>query len=179
MLCAGIMLAALAASCKSDIEKVQELSDAEKVPSWRVKGLDGKMTEVGQMKVKFVTPLLLKYDFAAEKYTDFPQGLEVYRYNDSLALEASILANKAIFFEYKDFCEATGNVRVRNLKGELLETEKLYWNTKEKRIYTDVWVKITNKDAIINGEGLNSDDNFTNYEVLKISNSYIYVDEKK
>ncbi|GHT16152.1 hypothetical protein AGMMS4956_17830 [Bacteroidia bacterium] len=175
---AVVLIAGLAA-CSNDIEKVQELSDAANVPSLRIKKLDGRISELGTMKVKFATPLLLKYDFAAEKHTDFPEGIEAYRYNDSMQLEASITANHAIYFESKDLWEATGKVRVRNVKNELLETEKLYWDTKNKRIYTDVWVKITNKDAIINGEGLNSDETFTNYEILKISNSYIFVDDKK
>jgi LPS export ABC transporter protein LptC len=142
--------------------------------------VDGKMTESGQMKVSFRTPLLLQYNFAAEKHTDFPEGIEAYRYNDTTGLEeAKITANKAIYFESKELWEATGKVKVKNAKGELLETEKLYWDTKNRRLYTDVWVTITNKDMVINGEGLESDEAFDNYEILKISNSYIYVDDKK
>ena len=165
-------------ACRSDLEKVQELGDAENVPSLRIVAGRGKLLEQGQMRAAFAAPLALQYNFAAEKHTDFPQGIELYRYSDSLTLDASVTANKAIHYEYKNLWEATGSVRVRNEKGELLETEKLYWDTKEKRIYTDVWVTITTPDAIINGEGLVSDDAFNNWEVLKISNSYIYVDEK-
>jgi len=165
-------------ACTTDLEKVNELSDAEHVPSLRIVDGKGKLTENGVMKAKFAAPLVLQYNFAAEKYTDFPEGIELYRYNDTLGLEASVNADKAVYYDYKNLWEATGNVRVRNTKGELLETEKLYWDTHEKRIYTDRWVRITTPDAIINGEGLNSDEQFINWEVLKISNSYIYVEDK-
>lgn len=166
-------------SCKSDIEKVQELSDAQNVPSLRIEKLDGRLTEMGQVRVRFLTPQMLQYNFATEKHTDFPKGIELYRYKDSVTLEASIIADHAVSYEAKNLWEATGNVKMRNAKGELLETEKLFWDTKSKRIYTDAWVKITNKDAVINGEGLESDEAFDSYEIKKISNSVIYVEDKK
>lgn len=174
-----ILLFAFTSSCKSDIEKVQELNDAQNVPSLRIEQLDGRLTELGKVKVRFIAPQMLQYNFAAEKYTEFPKGIELYRYKDSVTLEASILADRAINYEAKNLWEATGNVKMRNAKGELLETEKLYWDQKGKRIYTDVWVKITNKDAVINGEGLESDEAFDSYEIKKISNSVIYVEDKK
>ncbi len=173
------LLATITFSCKSDIEKVQELSDAQNVPSLRVVDLNGRLTEMGKLKVRFITPEMLQYNFAAEKHTDFPKGIELYRYKDSVTIEASITADKAVNYEDKSLWEATGNVKMRNAKGELLETEKLFWNQKTKRIYTDAWVKITNKDAIINGKGLESDEAFDSYEIKEISNSVIYVEDKK
>ncbi|MDR2938276.1 MAG: LPS export ABC transporter periplasmic protein LptC [Prevotellaceae bacterium] len=173
------LLATIAFSCKSDIEKVQELSDAQNVPSLRVENLNGRVTEMGDVKMRFITPRLLQYNFATEKHTDFPQGIELYRYKDSVTLESSLLADEAINYEAKSLWEVTGNVKLRNAKGELLETEKLFWDQKAKRIYTDAWVKITNKDAVINGEGLESDEAFDSYEVKRISNSVIYVEDKK
>jgi len=165
------------ASCKSDIEKVQELNDAQSVPSLRIENLVGRQTEMGRLKVHFITPQMLQYNFAAEKHSDFPKGIELFRYTDSLTLEASIKADKAVNYEDKSLWEVTGNVKMRNAKGELLETEKLYWDQKAKRIYTDTWVKITNKDAVINGVGLESDEAFDSYEIKRISNSVIYVEK--
>jgi len=179
MVAGVVALATIAFSCKSDIEKVQELNDAQSVPSLRIENLNGRLTEMGKVKVHFITPRMLQYNFAAEKYTDFPNGIELYRYTDSVTFEASIIADRAVNYESKSLWEATGNVKMRNAKGELLETEKLYWNQKDKRIYTDVWVRITNKDAVINGEGLESDEAFDNYEIKRISNSVIYVNKDK
>jgi LPS export ABC transporter protein LptC len=165
-------------SCSNDIEKVQELDNAQHVPSLRVKKLDGEITELGRTKAIFKTPLLLQYNFATEKHTDFPEGIEFYNYTEQGVLEGSGKADKAIYFEDKKLWEAKGNVQMLNLKGELLETEKLYWDMNQKIIYTELPVKITNKDAIINGVGLHSDEAFNEWEILKISNSTIYVDDK-
>jgi LPS export ABC transporter protein LptC len=176
---AGILLATMLFSCKSDIEKIRELNEAQGLPSLKVRNLNGRLTERGVASMKVVSPIMLQYGFAEEKYTDFPEGVEFYRYKDSVTLEASVMADKAVFWEAKNLWEATGNVRVRNAKGELLETEKLFWDQNSRKIYTDAWVKITNKDMVINGEGLTSDETFDSYEIKKVSNSHIYVADKK
>jgi LPS export ABC transporter protein LptC len=176
---AGILLATMLFSCKSDIEKVRELNEAQSMPSLSIRTLNGRFTENGVVNMRIISPLMLQYGFAEEKYTDFPEGLEFYRYKDSVTLEASVMADRAIYWDAKNLWEATGNVKVRNIKDELLETEKLYWDQNTHKIYTDAWVKITNKDMVINGEGLTSDEAFDNYEIKKVSNSYIYVEDKK
>ncbi|MGL4908826.1 MAG: LPS export ABC transporter periplasmic protein LptC [Bacteroidales bacterium] len=174
-----IILALIFFACKNDIEKVQALQDAQNIPSLRIENLDGNITQMGRVTMRYQTPQMLQYNFAVEKYTDFPLGITLYRYAEDGSLEASILADKAIYMEDAKLWTATQNVKVTNAKGELLETDKLHWDQNAKRIYTDSWVRITNQDAIINGQGLESDEQFNNYEVKKISRSIIYVNDKK
>jgi LPS export ABC transporter protein LptC len=177
---AAVLLAALP-SCKSSIEKIREINDIQNIPSLRIENLDGRMTELGGLRVRFVTPELLQFYFAEEKYTEFPKGIEIYRYNDSTILESSITANHAVNYEAKDLWEATGNVVVKNMQGDELRTEKLFWDQKTKKIYTDALVKIidTQKGTIIFGKGLVSDESFTDYEIKEVFDSVIYVDDKK
>jgi LPS export ABC transporter protein LptC len=174
----SILLATITFSCKNDIEKVRGLTEAQSIPSLRILNLDGRLTDSGIITTTYKTPTLNQYNFATEKYTDFPDGVEVFRYTDSATLDASLRADKAIFFEEKSLWEATGDVKVKNSKGELLETEKLYWDQKEGKIHTDAWVKITNEDMVINGEGLISDESFSEYEILRVSNSVVYLKDK-
>ncbi|MGL4364585.1 MAG: LPS export ABC transporter periplasmic protein LptC [Bacteroidales bacterium] len=174
-----VILALIFFGCRNDIEKVQALQDAQEVPSLRIENLMGSISQNGKVTMQYETPQMLQYNFAVEKYTDFPLGITLYRYTDDGELDASILADKAIYWENQQLWTAIQNVKVTNAKGELLETDKLHWAQKEKRIYTDSWVRITNKDAIINGQGLESDEQFNNYEVKNISKSLIYVNDKK
>lgn len=179
---AALLLAALAcASCKSSIERIREINDIQSIPSLRIENLTGRMTELGGLKVRYATPELRQFHFAEEKYTDFPKGIELYRYLDSVTVEASVVADYAIYYDAKDLWEATGNVLVKNMEGDELSTEKLFWNQKTKKVYTDALVKIvdTKKGATIFGKGLISDESFTDYEVQEIFNSVIYVDDEK
>ena len=47
---------------------------------------------------------------------------------------------------------------------------------KRKKIYTDAFVKITTADQVIMGNGLESDDTFTEYEIKDITGT-IMLDE--
>jgi LPS export ABC transporter protein LptC len=180
-LAAALLLAAAAVSCKSSIEKIMEINDIQAIPSLRVENLNGRVTELGGTKVRFIAPELRQFHFAEEKHTDFPKGIELYRYLDSVTVESSITANQAVNYEAKELWEANGNVVVKNMQGDELLTEKLFWNQKTKKIYTDALVKIvdTQKGAIIYGKGLVSDESFTDYEIQEVFDSIIYVDDKK
>ena len=65
--------------------------------------------------------------------------------------------------------EAKNTVKVKNVNGDLLETEHLVWNEKTEMVYTEEFVKITTKDEVIYGEGLESNQDFTKYTIKKIS----------
>ena len=57
---------------------------------------------------------------------------------------------------------------VRNIEGDILETEKLNWNQQKEEIFTDEFVKITTENEVIFGEGLVSNQNFSRYTIRKI-----------
>ena len=61
------------------------------------------------------------------------------------------------------------NVRVLNIKCEKLGTEELVWDQQKGRIYTDKFVKITTPDQIITGEGMESDQTFSDWEIMNVS----------
>jgi lipopolysaccharide export system protein LptC len=65
--------------------------------------------------------------------------------------------------------EAVNQVQVLNSQGDLLETEHLIWNQETEKVYTEEFVKITTKDEVIFGKGLESNQDFTKYVIKKIS----------
>ncbi|MDR0414053.1 MAG: LPS export ABC transporter periplasmic protein LptC [Prevotellaceae bacterium] len=180
-LLAALLLPAAALSCKNSIEKIREINDIQSIPSLRMENLNGRTTEMGNVKVRFISPELRQFHFAEEKYTDFPKGIELYRYLDSTTVESSITADHAISHEAKQLWEATGNVVVKNMNGDELRTEKLFWDEKTKKIYTDAMVKIidTEKGAIIYGKGLVANESFTDYEIQDVFDSVLYFDDEK
>jgi LPS export ABC transporter protein LptC len=75
--------------------------------------------------------------------------------------------------------EAKYAVELINKDGTKLETEKLIWNEVTQRIYTDVFVKITNRKEIIMGTGMESNQDFTKYEIKHVTGQIqINTDEK-
>ena len=101
---------------------------------------------------------------------EFPQGISVLQYSsypDTLSL---LTANYAINDEEKDIWEARGNVVAKNVKShEELNTEYLVWDQKKGIIYSDKKVRVITPDDIIMGEGFSSDDQFTEWQVEKVT----------
>ena len=95
------------------------------------------------------------------------EGVEVEIYDSAKNVTSRLTSNYAIDSTYAKKMEARSNVVVVNEKGETLETEELKWNQKTERITSDVFVKITTSDQIIMGEGLESNQDFTEYRIMK------------
>jgi LPS export ABC transporter protein LptC len=65
--------------------------------------------------------------------------------------------------------EAKYAVEVVNKTGEKLETERLIWDEQNKRIYTDAFVKITTATEVIRGTGMESNQDFTKYQIKHVT----------
>jgi hypothetical protein len=52
----------------------------------------------------------------------------------------------------------------------------LYWNQKEEKFYTDKFVTIKSEDEVHTGEGMESNQDFTEYRILKPSGTFTLED---
>ena len=114
-----------------------------------------------------------------EPYTLLPKGLFVTFFDDQEKVSATLKANYGIRYDIKKQMEAKYAVELINKDGTKLETEKLIWDEVTKRIYTDAFVKITNRKEIIMGTGMESNQDFTKYEIKHVTGQIqINTDEK-
>ena len=114
-----------------------------------------------------------------EPYTLLPKGLFVTFFDDHEKVSATLKANYGIRYDIKKQMEAKYAVELINKDGTKLETEKLIWNEVTQRIYTDAFVKITNRKEIIMGTGMESNQDFTKYEIKHVTGQIqINTDEK-
>ena len=95
--------------------------------------------------------------------------------NDSVS--ASFKANYVIKYEKENYFLATGNVVLFNYNtGDELRTEELFWYPNEEKFTSDKFVTIKTGNELHTGEGMVSNQDFSNYEILKPS-GIIEVDE--
>ena len=114
-----------------------------------------------------------------EPYTLLPKGLFVTFFDDQEKVSATLKANYGIRYDVKKQMEVKYAVELINKDGTKLETEKLIWNEVTQRIYTDAFVKITNRKEIIMGTGMESNQDFTKYEIKHVTGqTLINTDEK-
>lgn len=156
---------------------VNALEDKENKASMTAKNSEIIYTENGHVKVKIIAPSTKYFQSSDEPYTEFPEGITVYNFTDSMVIESELTSKYAILYDKKGLWSASNNVVAKNSKGEVLNTEHLYWDRNKKTIYTDDMVKITTADGVQYGEGLVSDESFNSWEIKKPT-SYYYLENK-
>ncbi|GAB3542315.1 LPS export ABC transporter periplasmic protein LptC [Pontibacter brevis] len=103
----------------------------------------------------------------------FPEGLFVEFYEQGEHVTSTLKANYGKQDRNQNLFEARGNVVVNNLKKqEKLETEELYWDRRKARIYTDKMVKITSPEEVVIGQGLEANQDFSNYRIRKVTGQF-------
>lgn len=129
-------------------------------------------TDSGLVQMRVTAPVMNHYTFnVPEAYTEMPKGIYVEFFNDSGKVKTTLKADYAIRFEKNKRTEARNKVVVVNVNGEVLNTEKLNWDEMKKRIYTDVFVKITTKKDVLRGTGMEANQDFTDYTIRNVSGS--------
>lgn len=157
-------------SCGSE-ETSSEAANNEALMTERSEDLMILMSENGRRSYHFKTPLLEGYTLASDPYREFRKGIHIITYqNDSLTtVNATLVANYAIFYEKRELWEAKGDVVVEKADGTKLYTQQLYWNSKTGRIYSNVDSKIVKGTDVFMGEGFESDEELKDWRFRRMS----------
>ena len=67
---------------------------------------------------------------------------------------------------------ATDSVVLTSYEGKKIETEELIWDENKNKIYTEKKVLITTKKEMIEGEGFESNPDFSKYSISKIQGTF-------
>ena len=162
-------------SCKGKLAEAESLI-LEDTPVQTVDNMFIIHSENGKIQLRMEADLMERYERDTVSNELFPKGSAVYGYTDNELLETEIVSDKARHLKYKDGrekWEAFGNVVVRNLiKQEVMETDTLYWDQKNEKIFTDCYVRMYSPDGFMQGYGMESDQRARNSIILKPFNSY-------
>ena len=160
-------------SCKSNNpEDIKALTEKQDEPSITIENLETTILDSGRIKHRLITPLLVRYSNAEEPFDDFPEGLLFLSYSKTGQVESQIKCNNARHIPKKKLWELNNNVEAINTKGEILNTEQLFWDMGKKLIYTDKHVKITTKTNTSNGIGFESKEDMSNYTIKKYTGTF-------
>lgn len=101
------------------------------------------------------SPLNEDYDNQRFKYKVFPEGLQVDFFDDK-SQKTVIMADYAIIYSQTNLMDLQGNVVIESHDGKKLETAQLYWDRKNKWIFTEGEFTYTNPEdgTVMDGEGM-------------------------
>ena len=188
MIATAAAVAFVVYSCKGKFGDAEDLVLSE-TPTQVVADMFLQQTENGMVKMRAEAPRMEKYERDTLDFEMFPDGFFVYGFDETGKLETEIVADNARHMKYDDgreSWEAFGNVVVKNLiNQEVMETDTLYWDQKNERIYTHCYVRMYSPDGFMQGYGMESDqrarstilyDNFNNYAIVVKDSTQVLID---
>jgi LPS export ABC transporter protein LptC len=125
-------------------------------------------TDSGKIRARVFSPLLVAVKQVRKPYMEMPKGLKVDFYEADGDIQSYLTAEYGISYPDSKKVIVRRDVEILNVKGERLNTEELMWDQATGRIYTNKFVEITSKDQIITGQGLESNQSFTDWEILNV-----------
>lgn len=162
-----VMLLLFSTSCSDETKDVVEVAfDPERTYTMKATEVSSLISDSGITRYRLNAKEWLVYSKAADPFWHFPQGIYVEKFDTLFQAEASIKADTAYFFDKRGLWRLIGNVEIESLQGEYFETEELFWNQKEEKVYSDKYIRIEQADKIITGIGFESNQNMTQYKIF-------------
>lgn len=156
------------ASCENNMNTVNQVTLQDK--SLQDVEDDASIFYTDSAKTKFhlTAPRIENYE-GADPYLLFPKGISIDFYDDSGHIDGHLDAEYAIRHINTKLMEGDNNVRIVNRKGDRLNTEQLFWDENKHKIYTNKFVTIKTAREILYGNGLVSNEDFTQYTITNLT----------
>ncbi|QHT68540.1 LPS export ABC transporter periplasmic protein LptC [Rhodocytophaga rosea] len=98
----------------------------------------------------------------------WPKGVYIEFYNENQIRTTTLRANSGVFYQEKNQYTVTGNVVIiDSVKTQKMNTEELHWTPKTQKIFTDKFVVIQTKSDTLKGQGLEANQDFSRWKILK------------
>ncbi len=166
------------ASCSNNEFDTTEAVGRDTVAGQYAKDVYSLISDSGIVKYRMEAKEWYIFDMVDTPYWYFPQGLFVETLNDTMGTEASVTSKFAIYYTELELWDLRDSVKSKNINGEYFETDQLFWNQKEEKVYSKEKIKITQDKRIITGHGFESNQSFTNYTIKKPEGIFP-IEEKK
>lgn len=150
------------------MQKIAALKDRKALPGLVATKITTVVSDSGITRYRIYTDKWDVYDRAAEPYWEFKEGLHFEKFDENLVIDANFHSKYARYDEYKRLWEFKGDVKAVNLQGEMFETDLLYWDQKEQKIYSDQFIRVIQPTRIITAIGFESDESLSRYNFKNV-----------
>lgn len=178
MIATAVAVAFVVYSCKGKLGVAEKL-DLKETPVQVVENMYIVQTTNSRIEMRTEAALMERYERDTLSMQLFPKGFAVFGYTEDGLLETEIRADEACHQKFSDGREtwaAYKNVVVKNLiNRETMETDTLYWDRQNEKIYTDCYVRLYSPDGFMQGYGMESDQRARNSVIFRPFNNYAVI----
>ena len=152
-------------SCEDDKNNIKK--EEYKGPVSEVYGINMTYSDSARLVVRMTTDVQLTM---ASEDKIFPKEIRVFFFDKFGNNTTKLRGDSARFIRAKNLYRIMGRVQIDNqVKHEILETPELFWSPETKKIYTDKQVDIKTPDQVLHGIGMDSNQDFTDYTIRKVT----------
>lgn len=157
-------------SCEEEKRETIAISaDPETFPTMKTVDVSTTISDSGYTRYHITAPLWLMFEEAKEPRWMFPGGLYLVKYDNEMNETGTFTADTAVFWSLRKTWQFDRNVRMRNVNGDRFLTQQLFWDQKERKLYSDSFIHIERADRIIEGYGFESDESMIEYVIRRPS----------
>ena len=162
-------------SCDNNFKAVQNIGILDSGPLTIAENINSKYTDSGRLKSILQSPKMLNYSNREFAFYEFPEGINLILYDDDNQ-ESNVVADYAIMYDETDLIDLQGNVVLATHNKDTLFAEQLYYDQIKEWLFTNTPVTFKMQDQLINGNGFDSNRNFSNAHVLEMT-GHMYLNE--
>lgn len=152
-------------SCEDDKKDFKR--EEYKGPVSEVYGINMSYTDSARLVVRMSTEAQLTMANEDKKY---PKEVRVFFFDKLGNNTTKLRGDSAIYLKANNLYRVMGRVQINNqVKNETLETDELFWSPDTKKIYSNKPVDIKTPDQVIHGMGMDSNQDFTEYTIRKVT----------
>lgn len=169
-----LLLSVLLSACFSDGKKMSEM---EEYTGPRFESEDVYIVVSDSSVIKMEMSGARQLEFLNGDL-EFPEGIKIVFYDRLGQKTSELTALRGYKNAKENLFRVEGDVIVNNLqKQETLSTEELFWDPESKTIYTEKFVTVETPERLIFAEGMDADQDFTDYEFRKIKDSRLILND--
>ena len=133
----------------------------------------------GVIRMELKSPLIEEFTLIDSPYTIMRKGVDIEFWNTSSPNPNFLTADWAKIEDRIKFYEGKGNVEMINSDGDTLRTQHIFWDNKNRRIFTDDTVTIKRIDGTVNisYNGMTAAEDFKEFTFLNNTGILVF-DEK-
>ena len=173
----AIMLLTCLQSCSKHKEMAEAIKEGDSIPDMKTLGVTTLISDSGLIRYKIITAEWLIFNEVDTPFWAFEKGIYLEKFDTLFHIDSSIKADTAYYYEPKKLWKLIGNVHIRSQRGDKFDTQLLFWNQREEKIYSDKFIRIEQPERILTGYGFESNQQMTEYQIYNNTGVFT-VDEK-
>lgn len=155
------------------------ISCGDEVDSSMFEVYDGPMSTAYDIELFHSDSAVVRSHLVASKQMEFdggdlefPEGIEITFFDKEGNITTTMRADRGFYVKKDNLYRGEGDVQVNNLeKEQKLSSEELFWDPNAKKIFTEKFVTVQERETIFNGTGMEADEGFNEYKLFKVTNS--------